>query len=58
MKEYRASFTGQDGKTCYKYFDTMEQAQEFYDSRTETVIQKLNPETGEYEDAVYPIYEF
>ena len=58
MKEYRASFTGQGGKTCHKYFDTMDQAQEFYDSRTETAIQRLNPETGEYEDVVYPTYEF
>lgn len=57
MKEYRAKFTGENGRECCEEFDTMEQAQEFYDSRTGTVIQKLNPETGTWEDVLYPVYE-
>ena len=54
--KYRAVFI-ENGKLRYRYFDTMEQAQEFYDSRLETTVQKLNPATGEYEDALYPTYE-
>lgn len=58
MKGYRAKFTGENGRECCKEFDTMEQAQEFYNSRTETVIQKYDLESGKWEDVMYPVYEF
>ncbi len=54
--KYRAFYI-EDGQQCYRYFDTMEQAQEFYDSRLETTIQKYNAETNDYEDVIYPTYE-
>ncbi len=57
MKEYRAVFTEKDGRGHVREFGTMDQAQEFYDSRTETAIQKLNQETGTREDVLYPVYE-
>lgn len=58
MKEYRAKFVGENGQECHREFDTMEQAQDFYDSHIETVIQKFNPAAGTWEDVVYPTYEF
>lgn len=57
MKEYRASFIGENGKECRIDFDTMEQAQEFYDGRTETAIQKYDSKSGKWEDVLYPTYE-
>ena len=58
MKEFRAKFIGEDGREQCKEFDTMEEAQEFYDSHLEVAIQRLNPETGVYEDVLWPTYEF
>jgi len=59
MKEYRVRLTDGSGKERYEEFDTMDQAQELYDSLDgKAEIQKWNPGTGRYEDVVWPTYEF
>lgn len=58
MKEYRVRFWGQDGADEYMEFDTMEQAQEFYDSLNGMAeIQKYIELTHTYEAVVYPEFE-
>lgn len=61
VKEYRVRYWHQDGdgREDYMEFDTMEQAQQFYDSLDrKAVIGKWNPEKREYEAVAYPEFEF
>lgn len=59
MKEYRVRFTGENGRSSYQEFHTIEQARELYESLNgEAVIQKFDQGTDYWEDIVYPIYEF
>lgn len=60
MKEYRVKYWHRDGdgREDYMEFDTMDQAQVFYDSldgRAE--IQRYVEEIHDYEVAVYPTFE-
>lgn len=60
MREYRVKYWHQDedGRDEYMEFETMEQAQAFYDSlggRAE--IQRYVEEIHDYEVVVYPTFE-
>ena len=60
MKEYRVKYWREDGdgREEYMEFETMDQAQAFYDSldgRAE--IQRYVEEIHDYEVAVYPTFE-
>ena len=60
MKEYRVKFWHQDedGREEYMEFDTMEQAQAFYDSLDGMAeIQRYVEEIHDYEIVVYPTFE-
>lgn len=61
MKPYRVKFwrQDQDGRVEYMECDTMEQAQQFYDSLGgQAEIQKYVEEIHGYEAIVYPEFEF
>lgn len=61
MKEYRVRYwlQDQDGREEYMEFDTMEEAQDFYDSQNGLAeIQKYDAERHCYEDVLYPTFEY
>lgn len=59
MNEYRVRYWREDGSEDYMGFNTMEQAQEFYDSLNGMAeIQKYIEERHEYVGVVYPEFEF
>lgn len=61
MMEYRVRFwhKDQDGREEYMEFESMEQAQEFYDGQDgRAEIQKYVEERDAYEAVVYPTFEF
>ncbi len=61
MKGYRVRFwhSDQDGREDYMEFDTMEQAQEFYDSLNGMAeIQEWNEKWGRWWAVVPPTFEF
>ena len=60
-KEYRVKFwrSDQDGREDFTECDTMEEAQEIYDSFGGMAeIQKYVEEINDYEAVVYPEFEF
>lgn len=58
-KQYRVKFQDDDGKVIFREFDTMEQAQDFYNSLDEKAeIQKFNEDQSRYEIVVYPTFEY
>ncbi len=59
MKDYRVRYWEQDGQESYVEFETMEQAQIFYNSLDGMAeIQKYVEEIHAYEAVVYPTFEF
>ncbi len=59
MKDYRVRYWEQDGQESYLEFDTVEQAQIFYDSLNGMAeIQKYVEAVHAYETVVYPTFEF
>lgn len=61
MKKYRVRFwhQDQDGREDFLECDTMEQAQQFYDSLDGMAeIQQYVEEAHVYEAVVYPTFEF
>ncbi|MCM1101922.1 MAG: hypothetical protein NC398_11125 [Acetatifactor muris] len=59
MKDYRVRYWEQDGQESYMEFNTMEQAQLFYDSLNGMAeIQKYAEETHRYEMVLPPTFEF
>lgn len=59
MKDFRVRYWEQDGQESYIEFDTMEQAQQFYDSLDGMAeIQKYVEAIHAYEAVVYPTFEF
>ncbi len=61
IKEYKVRFwkSDQDGMEDYAECDTMEEAQEIYDSLSGMAeIQKYVEEIHDYETVVYPAFEF
>lgn len=59
MKPYKVRFQNEDGKEVSQGFDTMEQAQQLYDSLDgAAVIQKWDGRQQAYEDIVFQIFEF
>lgn len=60
MKEYRVKYwlEDQDGREDYMEFDTMDQAQVFYDSLDgKAEIQRYVEAIHDYEAVVYPTFE-
>ncbi|WP_276950622.1 hypothetical protein [Acetatifactor muris] len=58
-KQYRVKFQDDGGKVIFREFDTMEQAQDLYNSLDEKAeIQKFNEDLGHYEIVVYPTFEY
>ena len=59
MDEYRVRYWELDGNEKYIGFRTIKQAQLFYDSVNGMAeIQKYVEERHEYEDVMYPEFEF
>ena len=59
MKEFRVMYWGQDGRAEFMEFDSMEQAQAFYDSLGgEATIQRWDPELSIHIDVLYPVFEY
>ena len=59
MKPYKVRFENEDGKEVSQDFDTMEEAQQLYDSLNgAAVIQKWVEEWQRYDDVVFQIFEF
>ena len=58
MKEYRVRFWREDGSGDFLEFDSMEQAQVFYNSVSgQAEIQRYVEEIHDYEVVVYPTLE-
>nr|WP_300842338.1 hypothetical protein [uncultured Acetatifactor sp.] len=58
-KKYRVKFRGDDGKVIFQEFDTMEQAQNLYDSLDgKAEIHQYIEDLGRYEIVVYPTFEY
>ncbi|MCI9191762.1 MAG: hypothetical protein HFH84_19715 [Lachnospiraceae bacterium] len=60
MKEYRVKYWREDGdgREEYMEFETMDQAQAFYDSLNgKAEIQKYVEEIHDYEVVAYPTFE-
>lgn len=59
MKEYRVRFWREDGSEDFLEFDSMEQAQAFYDGRDSVAeVQRYIEGRHTYETIVAPTYEF
>ena len=59
MKKYRVRYWGEDGAEEFMDFETMEQAQHFYDSLDgKAEIQRYVEEIHGYEAVVYPTFEY
>jgi hypothetical protein len=59
MKEFRVMYWGPDSGDEFMEFDTMEQAQEFYDSLNGVAtIQRYFAEFHDYVDIQYPTFEY
>ena len=58
MKEYRVRLWREDGSGDFLEFDSMEQAQVFYNSVSgQAEIQRYVEEIHDYEVVVYPTFE-
>lgn len=58
-KQYRVKFQDDDGKVIFREFDTMEQAQDLYNSLYgKAEIQKFSEDLDRYEIVVYPTFEY
>ena len=59
MDEYRVRYWNEDRSEDYMGFNTMEQAQKFYDDLDGMAeIQKYEETIHAYVDVVYPTFEF
>ena len=59
MDRYRVKYWCEDGAECHIGFDSLEQAQGFYDSLEGLAeIQQYNEEWHKYEALVYPEFEY
>ncbi len=59
MKDFRVMYWGPDGGDKFMEFDTMEQAQEFYESLNGVAtIQRYFAEFHAYVDIQYPTFEY